>query len=249
MQIKKTIILSFANHVGRYQQMQKRQIQSLENVGYLETGDIGMFNHEEHIHNNCPYHKSDDLNLVAQGKVVPYAFKAWAIMEALKKGYENIIWMDSAIYATKPLNDFIKYIEDNGYVFFDNIGFSIGDYTSDACLNKFNWTRQEAFENKMIMACLMGFNSKNHDAVEFIKRYFEAATDGVSFPGSWHNTNGEVSSDMRVKGHRHDQSVASIIIKDLNLKIINAQETFFAYTSHKGILKISDSVCLWSEGM
>ena len=54
---------------------------------------------------------------------------------------------------------------------------------------------------------------------------------------------------MRVKGHRHDQSVASIIIKQMNLKITNAQETFFAYTSHKGIVKIADTVCLWSEGI
>lgn len=243
----KTIILCFANHIGRYQQMQKRLVQSLENVGY--TGDLGMFNHEEHIHLNCPYHKSDDLSLIASGRVVPYGFKAWAIMEAYKKGYENIIWMDSAIYASKPIDSFIKHIEENGYVFFDNIGFSIGDYTSDNCLVKFGWSRQKAFDNKMIMACLMGFNTHNNKAVEFIHKYFEAANDGVSFNGSWHNTNGEVSSDLRVKGHRHDQSVASILIKELEMEIITAQETFFAYTSHKGILKISDSVCLWSEGI
>lgn len=245
--MKKTIILCFANNVGHYGKMQQRLIQSLDKVGY--DGDLGMFNHEEHIHHNCPYHKSTDLDLHAKGKVVPYAFKAWAITEAVKKGYENIIWMDSAIYATKEISDFIAHIEKNGYAFFDNIGFTIGDYTSDKCLEKFGWTRDKAFKTPMIMACLMGFNTRNAQAHQFIQRYFEAAQDRVSYHGAWDNNDGSVSSDMRVKGHRHDQSVASILIADLGLNILNAQQTFFAYTSHKGILKIADSVCMWSEGI
>lgn len=244
---KDTIILCFANNVGRYLQMQQRLIQSLEKVGY--NGDVGMFNHEEHIKHDCPYHKSDNKDLHAQGKVVPYGFKAWAIMEAMKKGYKTIIWMDSAIYATKDLTPFIDYINENGYAFFDNVGFSIGDYTSDACLKQFGWDRQKAFDNKMIMACLMGFNTESPEARAFIQRYFEAANDGVSFSGAWSNENGDVSSDLRVKGHRHDQSVASILIADMKLKILTAQKTFFAYTSHKGILEIADTVSMWSEGI
>lgn len=245
--MQKTVIINFANNVGRYVQMQQRLLKSLEKVNY--TGDVMFFNHEENIDGKCPYHKSDDPKLHAAGRVVPYGFKAWAIKKAIEKGYENIIWMDAAVYPTKNINEFIQYIEDNGYIFFDNIGFSIGDYTSDSCLDKFNMSRGEAFDSKMIMACLMGFNINSELAMEFINKYFEAANDGVSYIGSWHNVNGEVSSDMRVKGHRHDQSVASIIIKQMRLKIMNAQDTFFAYASHKGILKIADSVCLWSEGI
>ncbi|MCE3278011.1 MAG: hypothetical protein K0S44_202 [Bacteroidetes bacterium] len=243
----KTVILNFANNVGRYAQMQKRLIQALDKVGY--KGDLGFFQHEEHIHHNCPYHKSEDPQHHQEGKVVPYAFKAWAINEAVKKGYETIIWMDSAVYPSRDITPFIDHINQHGYIFFDNIGYSVGDYTSDACLNKHGWSREKAFGAKMIMACLMGFNTKSLDAKKFIHQYFEAAKDGISYQGSWNNANGEVSEDMRVKGHRHDQSVASMIIHDMKLTITNAQDTFFAYTSHKGILKIADSVCLWSEGI
>lgn len=245
--MQKTVILNFANSVGRYEQMQIRLKESLKNVGY--NGDIMFFNHESEIHNNCPYHKSDDLTHHTQGKVVPYAFKAWAMNRAINDGYENIIWMDAAIYPTKNINEFIEHIEKSGYVFFDNIGYSIGDYTSDACLDKFGWNRQKAFENKMIMACLMGINIHNEKAMEFYRRYFKAAKDGVSYHGSWFNTNGEVSSDLRVLGHRHDQSVASIILKDLEMDILNAQQTFFAYVQHKGVLAVSESVCMWSQGI
>lgn len=245
--MKKTAIINFANHVGRYIQMQNRLKQSLEKVGF--PGDVMLYNHEIHISGDCPYHKSDDQALHAEGKVVPYGFKAYAIKRAIDEGYENIIWADAAIYASKDIAPFIEHIEREGYIFFDNVGFSVGDYTSDACLNKFGWSREKAFQKKMIMACLMGLNTKHAGAMEFFERYYLAAKDRVSYPGSWHNNNGEVSDDLRVKGHRHDQSVASIIIDDLGLNITNAQETYFAYSSHKGILKIADSVCLWSEGI
>ncbi len=247
--MNKTVILNFANKVGRYGLMQERLKKSLVAVGY--TGDIMFFNHEEEISLDppCPYHASEDLALHAAGKVVPYGFKAYAIKKAIDAGYENIIWMDAAVYATKPIDDFISMIEKWGYVFFDNIGFSIGDYTSDACLNTFGMTRTEAFNKKMIMACVMGINTKSKGAMLWFSHYYGAANDGVSYLGSWHNSNGEVSSDMRVKGHRHDQSVASIIISALDLTILNAQQTFFAYDTHKGILPIADSVCLWSNGI
>jgi len=153
------------------------------------------------------------------------------------------------VYATKSIEPIFEQIKRDGYIFFDNIGYSIGDYTSDVCLAKFGMGRSEAFESKMIMACVMGFDLSHPKAIEFLNRYIEASKDDVSYPGAWSNNNLEVSNDMRVKGHRHDQSVASIIIKQMNLKITNAQETFFAYTSHKGIVKIADTVCLWSEGI
>jgi hypothetical protein len=245
--MKKNVVVNFANNVGRYIQMQNRLKQSLERVGF--DGDVLTWNHEEHIEPSCPYHKSEDLNLVAQGRVIPYAFKAYAIKKAIDLGYENIIWADAAVYASKDITPLIDQIENEGYVFFDNVGFSVGDYTSDACLNKFGWSRDKAFQNKMIMACLFGLNTKNSEAMEFFKRYYDAANDRVSYPGAWNNYNGEVSDDLRVKGHRHDQSVASIIIEDLSLKITNGQSTHFSYSSHKGILNIADSVCLWSEGL
>jgi hypothetical protein len=35
----------------------------------------------------------------------------------------------------------------------------------------------------------------------------------------------------------------------MGLTLTNAQNTHFAYASHKGIVPISESVCLWSEGI
>lgn len=232
----KNVVVSFADGAGNYAKALMRLEHSLKQVGF--NGKWMGLNDYAHI--GSPMHKGEGS--------VPYAFKAMAIKKAIDEGADQILWADSVVYATKSIDPVFDYIEKNGYLFFDNIGFSIGDYTSDACLNKFGMTRQEAFNSKMLMACVMGFNLHHPETKEFLRQYIEAATDGVSYPGAWSNFNLEVSNDMRVKGHRHDQSVASIIVAQRKMNILDAQSTFFAYAEHKGRMQIADTVCLWSEG-
>lgn len=179
---------------------------------------------------------------------VPYAFKPYAIKKAIELGYELILWADCPIYAIKPINKLFNHIEENGYLFFDNIGFSIGDYTSDKCLMKNNILRTESYKAKMIMACCMGFNMQNEKTKILFDKYFEAAKDGISYLGSWTNKNYEVSLDLKCKGHRHDQSVISILINKMNLDIHTGHETYFAYNNHPAMQPLADSVCLLSQG-
>lgn len=215
--------------------MQERLFKSLKSVGY--KGDIWTFRNEILISDNCPLHSE-----------VPYAFKAHAIKRAIDEGYEIIVWADAAVYAVKPIDSFLAWIEAHGYIFFKNLGFTVGDYTSDDCLNKFEWDRQKAFNHDMIMACLFGLNVNNKKAMKFFDAYYKAALDG-SYLGAWTNNNGEVSEDMRVRGHRHDQSVASIAIADIGMEMIPGQKTFFAYTEHKKVMEISKNVCFLSQGI
>lgn len=232
----KKVVVSFADGAGNYAKAMMRLELSLKQVGFNGTF-MGI---NDYTHIGSPPHKGEGS--------VPYAFKAKAIKKAIEEGAELLLWCDSVVYATKSIDEVFNYIELNGYLFFDNLGFTIGDYTSDACLNKFGMSRQEAFNTKMLMACVMGFNLNHPETKEFLIKYIEAADDGISYPGSWSNFNLEVSNDMRVKGHRHDQSVASILVAQQNLNITKAQDTFFAYAEHKGRMPVADSVCLWSEG-
>jgi len=231
-------VVSFADGVGYYAKAMMRLELSLKQVGF--DGKFKGINDYGHI--GSPLHKGEP-------GAVPYAFKAFSIKKAIEEGATQILWCDSVVYATKSLDPIFDHIKRHGYLLFDNIGYSIGDYTSDACLNKWGMSRQEAFESKMIMACCMGFDVTNPQVKAYLDAYIEAASDGVSYPGSWTNENLQVSNDMRVKGHRHDQSVMSIIAKKARLDITRSQDTFFAYASHKGIVPISDSVGLWSEGI
>jgi len=233
-------VVSFADGVGNYAKTLMRLELSLKQVGF--DGKFKGINDYGHI--DSPHHKGSP-------DAVPYAFKALSIKKAAEeqdwKG--QLLWCDSVVYATKSITPIFDHIKEHGYLFFDNLGFSIGDYTSDACLNNFGMSREESFKSKMLMACVMGFDLDNPITKQFLDKYIGAALDGVSYPGDWFNNNLQVSNDMRCKGHRHDQSVASIIVKQMNLEITNAQQTFFAYTSHKGLVPIADSVGLWSEGI
>ncbi|HET6224665.1 MAG TPA: hypothetical protein VFF27_00205 [Bacteroidia bacterium] len=235
--MKRTVV-SFADGVGSYAKALMRLEQSLKQVEF--DGNFKGINDYGHI--GSPLHKGHP-------NCVPYAFKALSIKKAIDEGAELLLWCDSVVYATKSLNHLFTEIRQKGYIFFDNVGFSIGDYTSDNCLRHFGMSREESFNSKMIMACVMGFDVTNPQTKKFLDKYISAALDGISYHGDWHNNNLQVSQDMRVKGHRHDQSVASVLIKQMGLDITHAQSTYFAYSSHKGLVPISDKVCLWSEGI
>lgn len=234
------VVVSFADGVGHYAKAMMRLELSLKQVGF--DGRFKGINDYGHI--NSPHHKGSP-------DAIPYAFKALSIKKAMEEMNNTglLLWCDSVVYATKSIEPVFEHIHATGCLFFDNLGFSIGDYTSDACLNKFGMTREESFNSKMLMACVMGFDLDNKETQDFLKKYIDAALDGVSYPGDWHNDKLQVSNDMRVKGHRHDQSVASIIVRQKRMPILNAQSTFFAYAQHKGVVNISDTVCLWSEGI
>lgn len=175
----------------------------------------------------------------------PYAFKAYAIQEARNRGYDIILWCDSVVYAIKDLKPIFNYIKENNYVFFDNTGYSIADYTSDKCLDIMDMTREEAKKLPMIMACCMGFNLQDPQVNRLLDKYVEHATTGA-YEGNWFNNNNEVSLDPECKGHRHDQSVISILIQKEGLEVIKGNETFFAYADNPN-LPISESVSLISK--
>ena len=59
----------------------------------------------------------------------------------------------------------------------------------------------------------MGLN--RYKASDFIEQYYQGALNG-SYVGSWDD-------------HRHDQTVASILIDRLKIPILQGHETFFMY--------------------
>lgn len=229
----KKAIVTFANNEERYLKGVKRQEQSLKDIGF--DGDYFCFKSFDEIW--CPSHED-----------VPYAFKPYAIDKVRQIGYDIVLWMDSPVYATKDLTGIFKHIEANGYLFFDNIGFTVGDYTSDKCLDLFNITRDKAFKTQMIMACVMGFNFNKNTTISFFNKYKELADIEGYYEGDWKNDNKQVSKDERVKGHRHDQSVASILINQMGLNITHPHSTYFAYFNNPGHMPHAESVCLISHG-
>jgi hypothetical protein len=219
-------VVSFADGVGSYRKKLQRLEQSLKGnfdgdfVGFTDYAQIGSPKHSE----------------------IPYAFKPYAINRAIEMGYELILWADSPIYAKQPIQPVFDHIEQHGYVFFDNIGYSLGDYTNDEILKHFNISRDQSFKIPMIMACCMGFNVTDWLQRSFLTEY----SNTKYYPGDWNNDDLTESMDLRVKGHRHDQSWVSALIFKYHKTILKGQDTFFAYESHRQVMPIADSVCLFS---
>lgn len=226
------IVVSFADGVGNYLKAMTRLEQSLK--GNF-TGQFKGINDYGHI--NSRHHKD-----------VPYQFKAKSIEKAMEMG-SLILWCDSVIYAKKSIEPIFDYIKEHGVLLFDNPGYSIGDYTSDACLEYFGMTRETSFKIPMIAACCMGFDTENPISMKILQKYIAASQDGITFPGSWHNKNAEVSYDLRVQGHRHDQSVMSILAHRYGITPVKGNETFFMYHDWLKIMPKAESVCLFSQGI
>lgn len=227
----KKAIVCFNNGVDRYIVKQKRQEESLKDVGfdgyYKCYSDFNEINSKPHT-------------------TVPYQFKAKAIQKIREQGYDLVLWMDSPVYATKSLDKVFEYIKQNGILLFDNIGFTIGDFTSDHCLGIMDMTRDESFKQPMVMACVMGFDFTNENTCKVFDEYLRLSDVYGAYEGDWINDKFQVSKDYRVKGHRHDQSVISILAAKNNIPLTHPNSTFFAYFNNPGHLPHADSVCLIS---
>jgi hypothetical protein len=195
--MKKRCIINFAKGTW-YPRGQQRLIKSLETQ--IFKGDMFAFKDEKQI-----------PSLTHQE--APYAFKIAAFEKALARGYESILWCDSALYAIRPLEPIFDYIEEHGHMFFWD-GWDCAQWTNDKMLNYFNLSRDQAQKISQILACFIGLDLTNEKTKEFLKQWKESIP---YFKGRWTNQNNTESQDPRCMGHRHDQSAASIIATTLGM--------------------------------
>lgn len=212
-------VINYADSTGWYKRGQRRLADSLKVVGF--KGDVILFDEND----GFPSHKD-----------TPYGFKAYAYKAAQSAGYDNVLWMDSSAWAIKPI-DFLfeDIISQEGYLF-QNSGFFAGNFCSDAALATFKYDREAALLIPMYEGLFNGLNVKHPKVCKFLDEYFRRANDGVSFVGAWNNKNNCVSEDDRVRGHRHDMVIGSLIARQMNMAI-HPIESFMAhknwYESHQ----------------
>jgi hypothetical protein len=190
---------------------QQRLIKSLLDFNY--EGDIITYNDYSQIQSKS--HQQ-----------VPYQFKVYAIEKARQMGYDVVIYCDASLYAIQNVMPVINHIIEKGYLL-ELCGFSAGQYATDICLNEFGISREEAFDISLYSAGFTGLNFKNEKATQFFDRWFKLAKEEKTFIGDWNNNNKQCSQDERCLGHRHDQTVASILSHILGLNKINP--TFMQY--------------------
>lgn len=161
----------------------------------------------------CPRHKD-----------VPYGFKAWALQLARRTDYDMAIWLDSCVWANRPIDGAWDEIATVGHLVILD-GWNCGQWSTDAALKSFNVTREQAWEIPLIMAGVLGLDFRNERSCRFLDEWERLSLDGVTFPGPWVFPEWEgrtIRYDKRaIYGHRHDQAAASLLLHKLDMPINN----------------------------
>lgn len=182
---------------------QKRLVRTLRTAGMFD-GELSLWT--DAYPPGCPPHNE-----------VPYAFKPAAMREAAKNA-RTLLWLDAVMVALRPVADVMREIEKRGYLLWYHPPgeWTVGMHTSDACLAHYGISRGAAFDIQMLCSAVFGYSLDHPLGRQLHDMFIDAPP--VALRGAWHNRNNVVSNDRRVQGHRHDQSVLSILAHKLGLK-------------------------------
>lgn len=160
------------------------------------------------------------------------AFKPFCFAVAQAQGYRLVLWLDAGIRIRRSLDPLFESIKRKGYLIFRE-RHSAGEYCKDDALGPLGITREESLAIPSCWAAVIGLDFESPKAVEFLRQWKERASDGVTFPGpKWSGVKGwprSASQDARVKGHRHDQTAASVIAYQLGMNDWESRELFDRY--------------------
>lgn len=146
---------------------------------------------------------------------IPYAMKLTALKAAVDRGYQRILWLDASIVCIRNPSDMFDWIGHHGTYLYRS-GYNCAQSVSDACLDNFGISRNQAELMPECASNVVGFDMGNPTGKKFFDWWHESSLDG-SFKGS--RDHDDQSRDPRFLFHRQDQSAASLIAHWLKMDI------------------------------
>lgn len=179
----------------------------------------------------------------------PYCGKPFALAAARFSGADIAILVDCAFYAIRSIGPLVDHIAQTGYYLCKN-GNRVGAWSSDRCLDRMGVSREEAFTIEEASSYCVGLNFADGRCTELLYRWCGFAGDRLTFAGPHTSplgdgrNRGHVSCDPRVKGHRHDQTVLSILAHRLGMRELCERPRFTAYLGSE-----DESTVLVNQGL
>lgn len=210
-----------------YPKGQKRLVESLRSTGY--DGDILTWTNEV-------INKHHDPKF-------PYTMKAAAFVEAIKKGYTRILWIDSSVYAIKNIEAIFQEMEKRK-VYFWKSGWNLAQTAADSDLNWAGITRDEAELLHECASGIVGINLAHHKSRLLMSIFLDANLAGVCSTSRFHDNQ---SKDPRFKFARQDQTAFTIAFHKAGFK----NEDMFEQNVHCSFVQESykESVSLVVHGL
>ena len=142
---------------------------------------------------------------------VPYGFKIAALREAIARGADTLLWLDSSIIPLRSLEPLWKRIEEQHYWFSRNYDLRTNAFCSDKAAELMCISRCELVRIPHLVAGAFGLQMiKLGFGQMFLARWTQHMNFGVFANGG--------SGDPEFIAHRHDQTSASVIAWRLGLK-------------------------------
>ena len=150
-----------------------------------------------------------------------FAWKPWFMWFVFESSdVKNIFWIDSGIVAFGIIRCIFEHINKNGYLLTE-AGFTNYNFTHDKCKEIMNVTDKE-LEGNQLLAGLTGFNKDRGLDILHKWCYFcskEECVTGIHWLGEPVPLMNNGKQHVKL-GHRHDQTILSILRVRYNLPTV-----------------------------
>lgn len=212
-----------------YPKGQKRLVESLRDTGY--AGDILTWTNEPiNAHYDPAY---------------PYTAKVAAWIEAFRKGYTNVLWLDCSVYAIKDVTPFMERNREEG-CFFWRSGWNLAQTATDEDLIHGGFTRDQAEGLPECASGIVALNLEKAFARRILYDVFEFAKKGVLHSSRLHDNQ---SQDPRFKFARQDQTAFTMAYHRSIKPAFDPMHEAGEYCDWYKKEGHNDSVCLVIKGM
>ncbi len=155
------------------------------------------------------------------------------VMDALRA--DVAILLDASFFPVRDILPLVEHIEKVGYYFCDN-EFKVGEWCSDKCAEAFGLNRDYIMDMPELSSYCVGLDLRRGECRRLLEMWKSAARSPSIIPGR-HTAGTEgrnagfVSSDSRVRGHRHDQTALSIIAHQFGMHYFVKRPILTAYAA------------------
>jgi len=173
----------------------------------------------------------------------PYTIKAAAFAEAVREGFDCIMWLDCSAWAVKDPNPVMKEIIHNGSYFLSS-GYNLAQTASDADLYHAEMSRDRAERLPELWSCIFGVDMRTDQGKIFAREFLAACDAGVFNTPREHSG---LSEDPRFLHARQDQTAATIAYYKAGYTKMHAPGEHICYYADAG--KHKDNACYLMRGM